>query len=60
MYAVFNMGHRLELMVDESIAGEIISISEGFGVPAQIVGRLEENQGSNKVTIKSQYGTFEY
>ena len=60
MYAVFNMGHRLELMVDESIAGEIISISEGFGVPAQIVGRLEENPGSNKVTIKSQYGTFEY
>jgi len=60
MYAVFNMGHRLEFMVDESIAQQIIEISESFNVPAQIVGRLEENADGNKVTIKSQYGTFEY
>lgn len=60
MYAVFNMGHRLELMVDESIADEIIAISEGFNIPAQVVGRLEESSSANKVTIKSQYGTFEY
>ncbi len=60
MYAVFNMGHRLEFMVDESIAQQIIEISESFNVPAQIVGRLEESITGNKVTIKSQYGTFEY
>ena len=60
MYAVFNMGHRLELMVDESIADEIINISKGFDIPAQVIGRLEESKAGNKVTIESQYGTFEY
>ena len=60
MYAVFNMGHRLELMVDQDIADEIISISKSFNVEAQVIGRLEENQGGNKVTIKSEFGTFEY
>ena len=60
MYAVFNMGHRLELMVDEDIADEIISISQSYKIDAQIVGRLEENAGFNKVTVKSAYGTFEY
>lgn len=60
MYAVFNMGHRLEFMVDEDIAEEIISISQSFEVPAQIVGRIESNNEGNKVTVKSKYGTFEY
>ena len=60
MYAVFNMGHRLEFMVDESIAQHIIDISESFNVHAQIVGHLEECTNGNKVTIKSQYGTFQY
>ena len=60
MYAVFNMGHRLEFMVDEDIAEEIISISESFEVPAQVVGRIESNNEGNKVTVKSQYGIFEY
>lgn len=60
MYAVFNMGHRLELMVDENIADQIIKMSEAFNIPAQIVGRLEESASGNKVTIDSQYGKFEY
>ncbi|MCH2206784.1 MAG: phosphoribosylformylglycinamidine cyclo-ligase [Lentisphaerales bacterium] len=60
MYAVFNMGHRLEFMVDEDIADEIIAISKGFNVPAQVVGRIESNNEGNKVTVKSPYGTFEY
>lgn len=42
MYKVFNMGHRMELYVPESIAQELISISESFGVSAKIVGRVEE------------------
>lgn len=60
MYAVFNMGHRLELMVDESVAEEIMSISRSFDIPAQIVGRLAESSAGNKVSVKSQYGEFEY
>src|SRR5690606_31789675 len=44
MYKVFNMGHRMELYVPEDIAGELINMSEGFGIPAQIVGRVEAAQ----------------
>ena len=59
MYQVFNCGHRMEIYVPESVAQEIIAISESFGVDAQIVGRVEANEGK-KLTIKSEFGTFEY
>jgi phosphoribosylformylglycinamidine cyclo-ligase len=59
MYQVFNCGHRMELYVPVEIATDIITISESFGVEAQIVGRVEASQ-SKKVTIKSEYGVFEY
>ncbi|MCM8534944.1 MAG: phosphoribosylformylglycinamidine cyclo-ligase [Lentisphaeraceae bacterium] len=60
MYAVFNMGHRLEFMVDVDIAEEIVAISESFKVPAQIVGHIEPSESGNKVTVKSKYGEFDY
>lgn len=59
MYQVFNCGHRMELYIPESVAQQIISISESFGVQAQIVGRVEEFKGK-KLTIKSEFGIFEY
>jgi phosphoribosylformylglycinamidine cyclo-ligase len=59
MYQVFNCGHRMELYVPSEIAQDIIAISESFGVQAQIVGRVEEAQ-SKKLTIHSEFGTFEY
>jgi phosphoribosylformylglycinamidine cyclo-ligase len=59
MYQVFNCGHRMELYVSPEIANDIISISESFGVAAQIVGRVEDSD-SNKLTITSEYGIFEY
>ena len=59
MYQVFNMGHRMELYVDQKIASQIIEISESFNIPAQIIGRVEASS-EKKLTIKSTYGTFEY
>ncbi len=59
MYKVFNMGHRMELYVPENIAQEIIDISKSFNVEAQIVGRVESSN-KNKLTIKSEFGEFEY
>ncbi len=59
MYQVFNCGHRLELYVPEAIAQDIIDISEQFNIPAQIVGRVEANDGK-KLTIHSPYGEFVY
>lgn len=59
MYKVFNMGHRMELYVPQERAADIISISESFGVKAQIIGRVEANEGA-KLTIRSEYGEFNY
>ncbi|MDP4738716.1 MAG: AIR synthase-related protein [Crocinitomicaceae bacterium] len=59
MYKVFNMGHRMEVYVSEELAPEIIRISEGFGIAAQVVGRVEA-AAEKKVTISSQHGNFTY
>jgi len=59
MYQVFNCGHRMELYVSPKIAEDIIKISKSFNVDAQIIGRVEASE-SKKLTIKSEFGTFEY
>ena len=59
MYKVFNMGHRMELYVDEEIANEIISISNSFNVEAKIIGYVEDYNGK-KLTIDSEKGSYVY
>ena len=59
MYQVFNCGHRMELYVPAEVAQDIIEISKSFNIDAQIVGRVEKSD-SKKLTITSEYGTFEY
>ena len=59
MYQVFNCGHRMEIYVPNEIAQDIIEISKSFHIDAQIVGRVEQSE-SKKLTIVSEYGTFEY
>jgi phosphoribosylformylglycinamidine cyclo-ligase len=59
MYQVFNCGHRMELYVPAEIAKDIIEISKSFNVDAQIVGRVEASE-NKKLTITSEFGTFEY
>ncbi|MCM1162655.1 MAG: AIR synthase-related protein [Muribaculaceae bacterium] len=59
MYKVFNMGHRMEIYVPAENAEEVISISESFGIPARIIGRVEDAP-TNLLTIKTTEGTFEY
>ena len=59
MYKVFNMGHRMELYVPESISEDIISISNSFNVEAKIIGRVEGSD-NKKLTIISEYGEFTY
>ncbi|MDB4061111.1 AIR synthase-related protein [Vicingaceae bacterium] len=59
MYKVFNMGHRMELYVPEEAAEDLIAISKQFNVDAKIVGRVESSE-SKKLTIKSEFGVFEY
>ena len=59
MYRVFNMGHRMEIYCPASVAADVIAISESFGVPAMIVGRVEEAE-SKRLTLETPFGTFEY
>lgn len=59
MYKVFNMGHRMEIYVSPSEAERIMEISRSFGIEARIIGRVEEAE-TNRLTIKSEFGTFEY
>ncbi len=59
MYKVFNMGHRMEIYVPEVLAAEIVALSESFNIEARIVGRVETSE-NKKVTIRSEFGEFEY
>ena len=59
MYQVFNCGHRMEIYVPQELAEDIIAISKSFNVDAQIVGRVEASE-TKKLTINSEFGTFEY
>ena len=59
MYKVFNMGHRLEIYTNEKAAQEMIQIAKEFNIEAQIVGHVEASE-KKQLTIKSQFGTFEY
>lgn len=59
MYKVFNMGHRMEVYLDEAIAEKVIAISKSFNIDAQVIGRVEAAD-AKKVTIHSEFGTFTY
>jgi phosphoribosylformylglycinamidine cyclo-ligase len=59
MYQVFNMGHRMELYVSKENANDLISISQSFGVNAQIIGHVESGP-AKKLSIQSDKGNFTY
>ena len=52
------MGHRMEIYVRPEVADKVIAISKSFNIDAQIVGNIEE--GKRSLTIKREFGTFEY
>ncbi len=62
MFQVFNMGHRLEIYCNESIANEIIQIAKKFKIESKIIGQCEKSpiKHKNVVEIKSQFGSFIY
>lgn len=60
MYKVFNMGHRMEIYVKPADAERVIAVSEQFGIPARVIGRVEERAEGNRLTIRSEHGEFIY
>lgn len=59
MYKVFNMGHRMEIYLEEKHAERVIKIASTSDIDAKVIGRVE-NSTQKKVTIKSAVGQFEY
>lgn len=59
MYKVFNMGHRLEVYLPQEHANHVISVSQSFGIDAQVIGHVEAFVGK-RVTIRSEAGEFVY
>lgn len=59
MYQVFNMGHRMELYLPESIVTPVIDIARSYNIDAQIVGRCEEHKG-RKLSIHAGGEILEY
>jgi len=62
MYEVFNMGHRMELFCEESIAKEIIKIAKKYNIDSKIIGQCEKSPSEKKnfLDIKSNFGSFNY
>jgi phosphoribosylformylglycinamidine cyclo-ligase len=59
MYKVFNMGHRMEIYIDEKHANDIIAISKSYNVDAKIIGYVESSS-STSLTIENQGQKFSY
>lgn len=59
MYNVFNMGHRMEIYLDEKNAQKVIDIAGAFELEAKIIGRCEEAKKTS-MTISTKQGIFKY
>ncbi len=59
MYQVFNMGHRMELYLDQKYASSIIDICNSMNIEAKVIGYCQKYNGK-KLSIKTSYGTYEY
>ncbi len=59
MYQVFNMGTRMEIYTTEEEAANIINIANGYGVAAQIIGRVEASD-KKEVVITTPNGLLQY
>ena len=59
MYQVFNMGHRMELVVPAEFAADLIEMASTFAIEAQIVGHLTASD-KRELVIESPEGTILY
>ncbi|MBA2479862.1 MAG: phosphoribosylformylglycinamidine cyclo-ligase [Planctomycetes bacterium] len=61
MYAVYNMGHRLEAVVPPSRADACLAVAASCRIDARIVGRVEDRGlPGNEVVVRTSHGEFRY
>ena len=59
MFEVFNMGHRMEIYIEEKYAHQIIDISKSFNIEAKVIGHVE-SAPKKQLTIKHENSSFIY
>lgn len=59
LYEVYNMGHRMEIYCNESMASKIMAIAHDFGLESKIIGRVEESS-TEQVELHTPWGIFQY
>lgn len=59
MYQVFNMGHRIEIFTTPEAASGIVSLAQGFGIDARVVGRVEAAE-KKELYLETSRGTVVY
>ncbi len=59
MFKVFNMGHRLEIYIEEKYASDLISIAKSFNIDAAVIGRVEPSE-QKRLTIEFEGQKFHY
>ncbi len=59
MYKVFNMGHRMEIYLEEKAAQQVCEIASRFNIDAKVIGRVEKSD-KRQVTVRSDFGEFTY
>lgn len=61
MYKVFNMGHRMEVYLDEKYAAAVIQCAKKYNVDARIVGYCEPSpKPYAQVALRTENGEFLY
>jgi phosphoribosylformylglycinamidine cyclo-ligase len=60
MYSVFNMGHRMEVYLPQSLSQELIELSHSLDVEAKIIGRVEKSDTGKKLSIQTPNTLLEY
>lgn len=61
MYAVFNMGHRMEIIIAPSIAKDVEVVAKEFGIEARQIGQvIKAPNDLAKLILRSPYGEFVY
>lgn len=60
MFEDFNMGVGFEIITRKKGVEEILDVAERVGLGAKVIGRCDKSYGKNKLTIRSEFGKFEY
>lgn len=60
MYSVFNMGHRMEVLVPPAGAADVIAAAGEFEIEARQIGYVEPSPSGNSVLLRTAYGEFNY